>query len=69
MGFRFAAAALSSVIAAGAATAVEVDGVAARVGSETILKSDVYQAMRSGGADSSRYEEVRNRLIDRKLMV
>jgi parvulin-like peptidyl-prolyl isomerase len=69
MGFRFAAAALAFVIAAGAAVAVEVDGVAARVGSETILKSDVYQAMRSSGADPGRYEEVRNRLIDRKLIL
>jgi parvulin-like peptidyl-prolyl isomerase len=68
--FRKAAAAfISGAVLAGAAMAVEVDGVAARVGSETILKSDVYMAMRSSGADRSRYEEVRNRLIDRKLML
>ncbi len=50
--------------------AVEIDGVAAKVGSETILKSDVADEMRRMGLrDSSRYEEVRNEMIDRKLIL
>ena len=52
------------------AAAVEVDGVAAKVGSGTILKSDVADEMRRMGLhDSSRYEEVRNEMIDRKLIL
>ena len=50
--------------------AEEVDGVAAKVGSETILRSDVYDEMRRMGArDDSRYAEVRNEMIDRKLIL
>jgi len=52
------------------AAAVEIDGVAAKVGSETILRSDVAAEMaRAGMADPSRYEEVRNEMIDRKLIL
>ena len=52
------------------AAAVEIDGVAAKVGSETILKSDVIDEMRRMGLrDASRYEEIRNEMIDRKLML
>ena len=53
-----------------AAYAFEVDGVAAKVGSETILKSDVYEEMRRmGEKNDSRYAEVRNEMIDRKLIL
>lgn len=49
--------------------ALEVDGVAAQVGTETILRSDVYNEMRRQGlSDSSRYIEVRNEMIERKLV-
>ena len=52
------------------AAAIEIDGVAAKVGSETILKSDViYEMRRMGLRDASRYEEIRNEMIDRKLML
>lgn len=61
--FALAAAALHAV-------AVEVDGVAARVGSETILKSDVAEEMRRMGLrDASRFDEIRNEMIDRKLIL
>ena len=50
-------------------SAVEVDGVAARVGSATVLKSDVYREMARAGADPSRYVEFRNQLIDRELIL
>ena len=52
------------------AGAVEVDGVAAKVGTDYILKSDVFGEMRRTGArDDSAYDEVRNQLIDRKLIL
>lgn len=55
---------------AGGAWAVEVDGIAAKVGSETILRSEVLNEMqRLGLQDGSRYEEIRNEMIDRKLML
>lgn len=53
-----------------AVRAVEVDGVAAKVGAETILRSEVANEMaRLGLRDSSRYAEVLNDMIDRKLML
>ena len=64
--------ALTLALAAAAlhAVAVEVDGVAARVGSETILKSDVAEEMRRMGLrDASRFDEIRNEMIDRKLIL
>ena len=52
------------------AQSVEIDGVAAKVGSETILKSEVVNEMRRMGLpDPSRYEEVRNEMIERKLIL
>ena len=50
-------------------SAVEVDGVVATVGTESILKSDVIGEMRRAGADDSQFVEVRNRLIERKLIL
>ena len=59
----FAAAALPAI-------AVEIDGVAAKVGSETILRSDVAEEMRRMGLrDPSRFDEIRNEIIDRKLIL
>lgn len=49
---------------------VEIDGIVARVGSEAILRSDVYAEMqRMGMRDESRFDEVRNILVDRKLIL
>jgi len=50
-------------------SAAEVDGIAATVGSQSILRSEVVNEMRRIGADESRFNEVRNSLIDRKLIV
>lgn len=53
-----------------AVSAVEVDGVAAKVGAETILRSEVAGEMaRLGIRDASRYAEVLDDMIDRKLML
>ena len=60
----FAAGVLSLV-----AGAVEVDGIAAKVGAETILKSEVYREMQRMRAPESAYNEIRNELIDRKLIL
>ena len=57
-------------LAASFATAVEIDGLAATVGSATILKSEVYAEMRRAGIqDDSRYEEILARLVERSLML
>ena len=59
-----------TLLLAGSARAVEVDGIAAKVGSETILRSEVANEMqRLGLHDASRYEEIRDEMIDRKLML
>ena len=59
-----------SLLLSGGARAVEVDGIAAKVGSETILRSEVANEMqRLGLHDASRYEEIRDEMIDRKLML
>ena len=61
---------LALAAAALPAIAVEIDGVAAKVGSETILRSDVADEMRRMGLhDPSRFDEVRNEIIDRKLIL
>ena len=52
-----------------AALAVEVDGIAARVGSSVILKSDIIRDMSRAGADPSRYTEFRNVFIERELIL
>lgn len=49
--------------------AVEVDGIAAQVGSETLLKSEVVNELRRQGLSDSEYGAVRNQLIDRKLIL
>ena len=61
---------LALALVASTVLAVEVDGVAAKVGEETILRSDVAnEMMRMGLRDMSRYEEVREEMIDRKLIL
>lgn len=52
-----------------AVVSAEIDGIAARVGSDTILKSDVVREMHRSGASEDGYERVRDELIDRKLIV
>ena len=64
----FALSALAGALAL-AAGAVEVDGIAARVGTETILKSDVAMEMQRLRAPASSYDEVRAEMIDRKLIL
>ena len=50
--------------------AVEVDGIAATVGAESILKSDVLNEMaRLGVRDGVSYPEVLKEMIDRKLIL
>ena len=50
--------------------AVEVDGVAATVGTETILRSDVLNELaRMGAPDGEGYSMVLNAMIDRKLIL
>lgn len=47
-----------------------VDGVAARVGSETILRSDVMNELRRmGDVDERRFREILEEMIDRKLIM
>lgn len=49
---------------------IEVDGVAAVVGTDMVLKSDVAGEMkRIGLTDSSRYNEILNEMIDRRLIL
>ena len=66
---RIAVAALATGLSSVAALAVEVDGIAARVGTETILKSDVLMEMRRLRAPDSDYAKIRNEIIDRKLIL
>ena len=52
------------------AYAVEVDGIVATVGSESILRSDVMNEMaRSGARDAQAYPDVLNEMINRKLIL
>lgn len=51
------------------ALAVEVDAVAARVGTEAILKSDIVLEMQRMNAPQSAFEAVRAEMIDRKLIL
>ena len=54
-----------------AAVAVELDGIAARVGTESILKSEILDemALPGGGKGEESYEQVRSRMIERLLML
>ena len=64
------AAACAAFCAAGAGEAVEIDGVAATVGSETILKSEVSAEMaRSGLSGRDAFEKTARRLAERRLVL
>lgn len=64
IGMLFAALSLSLPV-----RAVEVDALAAMVGTDAILKSDVYQELRRMHADESFYSTCLQSLIDRKLIL
>ena len=53
----------------GVCDAVEVDGIAAKVNSSVILKSDVMLEMRRAGLSDDRYEAVLKEMIERKLIL
>ena len=67
--FYFFAFTFSLLLSTSAAFAVEVDGIAAQVGSQTILRSDVYEEMRRNKMDQSQYARARDEMIDRKLIL
>ena len=60
---------LSFFVSASAASAAEVDGIVARVGTEAILRSDVEDELRRAGQPDEKFTEIRNRMIDRKLIL
>lgn len=60
---------LSALLLVTFASAVEVDGIVARVNSHAILRSDVIQEMMRLNAHKSEYTMVLNELIDRKLIL
>ena len=67
---RFAGVAIAALLPCAAAQAIEVDGVAATVGTETILRSDVLNELaRMGAPDGEGYSQVLNQMIDRKLIL
>ena len=58
------------VISTSTAHAVEVDGVAATVGTDSILRSDVLNEIaRAGTPEPPEYADVLNRMIERKLIL
>ena len=61
--------ALALGLLASAAVAVEIDGIAAKVDSAVILRSEVVNELRRMGADATRFTEVRNDMIDRQLIL
>ena len=61
--------ALALGLFASVATAVGVDGIAAKVDTAVILRNEVVNELRRMGADASRFTEVRNEMIDRKLIL
>ena len=62
-------AALAAAVCAAQLGAVEVDGLAATVGAETILRSEVRNELRRAGLGEDQFDAMRNSLIDRKLIV
>lgn len=65
----FKSLALAAAVLPLAGLAAEVDGVAATVDTKSVLRSDVIREMRRMNADDSRYEEIRNALIERQLII
>ena len=68
---RTASAFLALIVASFVPTAraVEIDGIVATVGDVSILRNDVMGELRRMGYDESRFNEVRNRLVDRQLIL
>ncbi len=66
---NFEIAVVSLVLLASQAFAEEVDGIAARVGSAVILRSDVIMEMSRSGRGREAYEEVRGEIIERELIL
>ena len=62
-------AALVAAVCAAQLGAAEVDGLAATVGAETILRSDVRNELRRAGLGEDQFDAMRNNLIDRRLIV
>ena len=60
----------SLFVSTSTAYAVEVDGVAATVGTDSILRSDVLNEIaRAGTSEPPEYADVLNRMIERKLIL
>ena len=60
---------VSALLLACAAFAEEIDGIAARVDSSVILRSDVVNEMRRGGLAADKYREVLDEMIERDLIL
>lgn len=61
---------VAAALLCGAAAAVEVDGIAARVGEDAILRSDVVaEMMRAGERDGAQFANYLNDMIDRRLII
>ena len=60
---------LATLVVASVAGAVEIDGVVAKVGVETVLRSDVLGEMRRAGAGEGEYGEYLDHMIERKLIL
>jgi parvulin-like peptidyl-prolyl isomerase len=58
-----------AVAASFRAAALEVDALAAKIGTETILKSDVVNEMQRRGEGAEKYAEVLEAMIDHKLIL
>ena len=59
----------AALLAPFAVSAAEVDGIAARVGSDTVLRSEVEQELQRAGKPADRFDEELQALIDRKLIL
>lgn len=59
----------AALLAPFAVSAAEVDGIAARVGSDTVLRSEVEQELQRAGKPVDRFDEELQALIDRKLIL
>ena len=61
---------IAAALLCGAAAAVEVDGIAARVGEDAILRSEVVaEMMRAGERDGAQFANYLNDMIDRRLII
>lgn len=67
--FRLVCALATITAVLSANCAVELDGIAAKVNSTVILKSEVLSEMRRAGLSEDRYSAVLNEMIERKLIL